>query len=192
MLRLYRGVLTPDFSIYIEMPEAVICYSEPFPEMEGSIIYVDDERSSWKHMEDDVVPAESIKHTHGILTLPQKRDIITKNGYVCKGGGSAGGGKWIPKNKDAERFKGQPNTIKVTRDKHGVKRETVIGKSGLAIRERHHTNHNRPDKHSEPHDHVITWDNLDEHPEPGPPINYSEENIHSDMTSSGSAYLAAD
>ena len=111
------------------------------------------------------------------MTLAEKRDIITKNGYVCKGGGSAGGGKWIPKNEDAERFKGQPNTIKVTRDKHGVKRETVIGKSGLAIRERHHTNHNRPDKHSEPHDHIITWDNLDEHPEPGPPINYSEDAI---------------
>ena len=78
-------------------PEYVICYSEPFPEMQGNIIYVDYDLSSWRHMQDDIVPSETIKHTHGILTFPEKYATITKMGCVCKGGGSANGGKWVPK-----------------------------------------------------------------------------------------------
>lgn len=31
-------------------PEQIICYNMPFPEMQGNIIYVDYERSSWKYM----------------------------------------------------------------------------------------------------------------------------------------------
>ena len=31
-------------------PEKVICYNTPFPEMQGNIIYVDYERSSWRYM----------------------------------------------------------------------------------------------------------------------------------------------
>lgn len=31
-------------------PERIICYNTPFPEMQGNIIYVDYERSSWKYM----------------------------------------------------------------------------------------------------------------------------------------------
>lgn len=34
-------------------PEYVLCYNTPFPEMEGNIITVDYDLSSWKHMEDD-------------------------------------------------------------------------------------------------------------------------------------------
>ncbi|MDE5883920.1 MAG: DUF4417 domain-containing protein [Oscillospiraceae bacterium] len=156
--------------------EYIICYSEPFPEMDGNIIYVDYDLSSWKYLEDDIIPPESIKHTHGILITTPKRDIISKTGYVCKGSGSAGGGTWTPKNEDAKRFKGDPNTIKHTKDKNGEDRYTKIGKDGRAIRERHHSVHLRPDKHSNPHDHEITWKGPDQHPEVGPPINYDPEN----------------
>ena len=31
-------------------PEKIICYNTPFPEMQGNIIPVDYERSSWKYM----------------------------------------------------------------------------------------------------------------------------------------------
>lgn len=31
-------------------PEKIICYNTPFPEMQGNIVYVDYERSSWKYM----------------------------------------------------------------------------------------------------------------------------------------------
>ena len=31
-------------------PEKIICYNMPFPEMQGDIVYVDYERSSWRHM----------------------------------------------------------------------------------------------------------------------------------------------
>lgn len=34
-------------------PSAIICYSEPFPEMRGNIIYIDYELSSWKHLSDE-------------------------------------------------------------------------------------------------------------------------------------------
>lgn len=157
-------------------PEYIICYSEPFPEMEGNIVYVDYDLSSWKHMEDDIVPPESIKHTHGILTAAPKRVIISKMGYVCKGGGSAGGGEWFPKNDAAKRFLGEPNTTKHTKDKNGEDIYTRIGKDGRATRERHYSFHNRPDKHSNPHDHDITWVGPDQHPELGSPINANPEN----------------
>lgn len=31
-------------------PEKIICYNIPFPEMQGDIVYVDYERSSWRYM----------------------------------------------------------------------------------------------------------------------------------------------
>ena len=34
-------------------PETIICHHTPFPEMQGDIIYVDYERSSWKYMDDE-------------------------------------------------------------------------------------------------------------------------------------------
>lgn len=78
-------------------PEYVICYSEPFPEMEGNLIYIDYEMSSWRHMNDDIKPAKYIKHIHSMLTETSICDIIIKIGYICKGGGSAFGGDRKPK-----------------------------------------------------------------------------------------------
>lgn len=40
--------------------------------------------------------------------------------------------------------------------------------------ERHYTIHRRPDKHTNPHDHVILWDNPIGHPDPQGPINYPD------------------
>ncbi|MFQ9412288.1 MAG: hypothetical protein ACLR1T_16365 [Evtepia gabavorous] len=31
-------------------PEKIICYNTPFPEMQGNLIYVDYERSSWRYL----------------------------------------------------------------------------------------------------------------------------------------------
>ena len=34
----------------------------------------------------------------------------------------------------------------------------IIIKMGKAIAERHLTDHNKPHKHSDPHDHLVDWD----------------------------------
>lgn len=154
-------------------PEYVICYSEPFPDMEGNIIYIDYDLSSWRHMEDDIVPKEAVKHTYGILTKPTVRDIIIKTGYVCKGSGSAYGGDWIPKDENSKRFLGEPNTVKeniVTTTKGSYKVKDYYNKNGRAVAERHLTDHTRPDKHTVPHDHIIDWSK--NFPDFSSPINY--------------------
>ncbi len=53
-------------------PEKIICYSEPFSEMKGDIIYVNYELSSWKYLNDIKVNS---------LTRQNKSDIIIKK-YV--------------------------------------------------------------------------------------------------------------
>lgn len=156
-------------------PEYIICYSEPFPEMEGNIIYVDYSLSSLQHMNDDIIPEESIKHTYGILTKPTVNDIIVKTGYIFKGGGSAFGGQWKPKSEADTRLVGNPGEIKITYDKKGTMRKTKIGEDGLAKIERHYTNHDMPKFHTNPHDHKITWEN--NHPNFSREINYHDNII---------------
>lgn len=78
-------------------------------------------------------------------------------GYVCKGGGSAHGGKWVPKKEKDKRFIGKPGEIKTTYDSHGDKYETLIGDDELAEVERHWSDHGNPAQHINPHDHVIDW-----------------------------------
>lgn len=153
-------------------PSKIICYSEPFEEMKGDIIYIDYELSSWKHLSDE----KSLENTlHNI----KKTDIIVKNyGYVCKGGGSAEGGEWIPKDKNSERFKGEPNSVKenhVDTRKDGYDVLDKYGRDGKATAERHNTDHGRPDKHSSPHDHSIDWSNG--YPKLSSPKNYLDGNI---------------
>ena len=79
-------------------PSKIICYSEPFKEMQGDIIYIDYELSSWKHLSDD--------KSFLIKKPPLNRNnvVIKYYGYVCKGGGSAKGGDRIPKKPNDERF----------------------------------------------------------------------------------------
>lgn len=35
-------------------PELIICYNTPFPEMDGNILFVDYDLSSWQHYNDDI------------------------------------------------------------------------------------------------------------------------------------------
>ncbi len=148
-------------------PEKIICYSEPFSEMSGDIIYVDYEKSSWKYLYDDKL--------FDLTSNSEKDIIIKKYGYVCKGGGSAYGGKWKPKDERSARYLGKPNSIlrnflvKGNNGK-GYKVDIKYDSEGRAIKERHHTDHNKPKYHTNPHDHEISWKN--NHPDPGPPINY--------------------
>ena len=130
---------------------------------------------------------------HGIppLKLPLVEQIALKHraiscdeaapcilGYLFggrwKGGGSAYGGKWRPNpNKPQDqRYWGKPGEIKTTIMRNGEIFRTKIGNDGRAEIERHETDHNRGDKHTNPHDHKIDWNTPDEHPMPGPPINY--------------------
>ncbi|RPF42257.1 hypothetical protein EDD70_2597 [Hydrogenoanaerobacterium saccharovorans] len=148
--------------------------------MQGNIIFVDYELSSWKYQNDDYVPSKYLCYILGKKPLPSDSDIVIKSGHIMrdsislKGMGSAFGGNWKPSpNKPQdERFLGKPREIKTTYDKKGNKFETKIGNDGRAIKERHYTDHNRPDKHTNPHDHEINWNSQRGNPLPGSPINY--------------------
>ena len=155
-------------------PERVICYNTPFPEMEGNIVYVDYELSSWKYQNRDKA-TENIKYITGILPLPEKCDIIIKTGYVekeqaTKGMGSAYGGQWKPKKPEDERFLGVPGEIKESWSRSGVRQLTKIGSDGRAEIDRHFSVHSTPNSHTNPHDHKIDWSKG--FPYPLKPINY--------------------
>ena len=91
------------------------------------------------------------------------------------GGGGAdfpntGGGGSSRPNKDW-RLRGEPNTV--NRDGYA---ETKIGSDGRAVMERHHTTHNKPKYHTNPHDHTITWTPAGK-PQFSKPINYQDGNV---------------
>ena len=156
-------------------PEKIICYNTPFPQMQGDIVHVDYERSSWRYMDYD---RKAISHKDlDCYKIGGANHTFcdTMGAYMIgKGGGSAYGGKWRPNpNKPQDqRYLGNPGEIKRTIMNNGDVYKTKMGPDGRAEMERHETNHNRGDKHTNPHDHRISWDNPDEHPVPGPPINY--------------------
>jgi len=158
--------------LYEIEPSAIICYSEPFPEMEGNIIYIDYELNSWQHLKDD---KPTVKYVSQIFPPDEMASVYVHKTYICKGGGSAYGGKWQPKKENDKRLIGEPNT---TRDNHvntkngGYDVTDRYGKDGLANWERHHTDHDRGDLHTDPHDHNIDWSNG--YPDFGPPINYPD------------------
>ena len=158
-------------------PEKIICYHTPFPEMEGNIVYVDYERSSWRYLNTrQAFSKENLEDFMIGETYRPESDRI--EAYLdipsFKGGGSAYGGKWKPNpNKPADsRFLGEPGEIKRT-FKDGYWVDTKIGDDGRAVMECHYTDHCRAHTgHTNPHDHPITWDNPTEHPHPGSAINY--------------------
>ena len=151
-------------------PSKIICCSEPFEEMQGDIIYIDYELSSWQHLSDD---------KSSFAVKPYERDVIVKySGYVCKGGGSASGGDWVPKDKNSERFLGDSNTIRtntVKTKKGSYEVKDYYDSTGRASAERHETDHGRSDKHSNPHDHTVDWSNG--YPNLSPPKNYPNGDI---------------
>lgn len=155
-------------------PSKIICYSEPFPEMQGDIIYVDYELSGWKYLNKESLDLP-LHNKKGIIvnkTMLQPENFNKM--YSLKGSGSAYGGKWKPKKTEDERFLGKPGEIKETFDKNGERRLTKIGDDGRATKERHFSFHNRPDKHTNPHDHMINWDPNRGNPLPQRPINYPD------------------
>lgn len=171
-------------------PEKIICYNTPFTEMQGDIVFVDYELSSWKHMNDDpYAPSKYAKYICGEESVPIGSNLIIKSGYVVSGNdgdynsiiqtgmGSAYGGQWKPAKLEDERFLGEPGEIKISYDKKGNRIDTKIGENGRATRERHYTDHNKPWAHTNPHDHEIRWDNPTGHPDPQGPINYPENNV---------------
>jgi len=172
-------------------PEKIICYNEPFPEMQGDIVFINYDRSSWKYMDKDpYTPSKYAKYICGEEPLPVGSNLIIKSGSVVNenhqnynslvqaGMGSAYGGQWKPKKPEDERFLGKPGEIKTTY-KNGYRIDTKIGENCRATKERHHTDHNKPWAHTDPHDHIINWDS----PKPGfpnfekPCINYPDGNV---------------
>lgn len=152
-------------------PELVICYNEPFPEMEGNILYINYDLSSWRHYGDDEVKAYGKDNTSNIIKKYRSGYVLPYD--LTKGTGSVFGGEWQPKKPEDERFLGEPGEIKVTYNNKGEKYETKIGADGKAVKERHHTTHNREHTgHTNPHDHKFDWSK--NFPDPGPPINYPD------------------
>lgn len=43
-------------------PERILCYNKPFPEMQGNIIIIDYDESSWRHMEEDAHKSFQIRN----------------------------------------------------------------------------------------------------------------------------------
>lgn len=158
-------------------PERIICYNEPFPEMEGNIVFIDYELSSWKYQNKDYTPSKYLSYILGEQPLPENSTIHIKSGYVLrdnrKGMGSAYGGPWKPAKPADERLIGEPGTIKTTYAKDGSRIDTKIGADGKATKERHYTTAPNPKYHTDPHDHEIDWPNG--FPHWGPPINYPGE-----------------
>lgn len=159
-------------------PERIICYNTPFPEMEGNIVFVDYELSSWKYQGQlEAAPLSPFaKYIAGGLPLPENSGIVIKQGTIIhdraeKGSGSAYGGEWIPKKPEDERFIGEPGEIKETFS-NGYRIQTRIGANGKADFEYQFTDHHRPDKHTNPHGHTISWICPPGYPNLSGPINY--------------------
>ena len=91
--------------------------------MEGNVIYVNYEFSSWRYFNTDEVyePSKYFSYISRAISKPEDCSIIVKSyGYVLadsqKGMGSAYGGDWQPSpNKPGDaRFLGEPGEKKVT------------------------------------------------------------------------------
>lgn len=147
-------------------PEKIICYNTPFPEMQGDIVYVDYELSSWKYMNYERESIQEDLEAFKIGGVPAgKYDTMVSFLYISRGGGSAYGGDWQPAKDEDQRFLGEPGEINHYGDK-----DTHIGPNGKADMERHNTSSPNPKYHTNPHDHKVTWD--DRGPHLGPAINY--------------------
>ena len=70
-------------------PEYVLCYNTPFPEMEGNVITVDYELSSWKHMNEDAKKSFSMFSNYGYDDILK---INLFNFIFAKGMGSSRAG----------------------------------------------------------------------------------------------------
>lgn len=166
-------------------PERIICYNTPFPEMEGNIVYVDYDRSSWRHMNyERSFPKEDLDCYKIGGANPCNHDIMEPY-RIGKGGGSAYGGGWKPSpNKPGDqRLIGTPGQV----NQYGTS-QTHIGSNGYADYERHNTDHGYPNVHTKPHDHSIDWSKG--YPDFSDPINYPNgAPDFGDVYGGGKAYM---
>ena len=145
-------------------PEKIICYNTPFPQMQGDIVHVDYERSSWRYMDYDqkAMPHEDLdcyKIGGANHTFCDTMDAY----MIGKGGGSAYGGDWKPNpNKPNEVIlQGPPDSIQqyfLPFKNGGYWVKVKYGEDGWAVRIRHETKHNPNQDHTNPHDHNIDYD----------------------------------
>lgn len=144
-------------------PEKIICYNTPFPEMQGEIVPVDYDRSSWRYMNYERSLRTEDLETYKIGGAPALSYDTMEPYRMDKGGGSAYGGKWRPNpNKPNEVIlQGPPNTIQrifLTMSKGGYWVQVKYGSDGWAIKVRHETTHFPNHQHTNPHDHIIHYD----------------------------------
>ena len=170
-------------------PERIICYNTPFPEMEGNIVFVDYELSSWKYQAQlDAAPLSPFaKYIAGGLPLPENSGIVIKQGCIIhdrseKGSGSAYGGKWRPNpNKPQDwALLGPSNSVQrmfLFTKSGGYWIVVKYNESGYASIVRHETVHTPNGQHSNPHDHYIAWVGDDYHPEFVETVNYFDGNV---------------
>ena len=107
-----------------------------------------------------------------------RRDCDIMSAYmISAGGGSAYGGKWRPSpNKpEDQRLWGKPGEIKRTVTSWGEVFLTKIGQDGRAVMERHLSDHKKPWLHTDPHDHIILWNEETGAPMFQKQINYPNE-----------------
>lgn len=139
-------------------PEKIICYNSPFPEMEGDIVYVDYDRSSWRYMNYECsLPNEDLDCYKIGGEIWQGHDIMEPY-RIGKGSGSAYGGEWQPSKPEDQRFLGEPGSVNISTNTKGAVYETQIGNDGRAVSETHNTDHGFPAHHSNPHTHDVSWE----------------------------------
>ena len=116
-------------------PERIICYNEPFPEMEGNIVFIDYELSSWKYQNESYTSSKYLAYILGEQPLPADSKIHIKSGCVLrenKGMGRAHGGPWKPHKPEDEKFIRTPGEVKQSFSQKGDLYETHIGSDGRA------------------------------------------------------------
>lgn len=182
----YKAVLTPDFSMYIEMNENMQRYNTFRNRWVGA--YLADKGIR-------VIPTVNwgLENTFDFcFNGIEKGSTVAVSTYMASAHGNradqkdffmAGYNEMLKRIEPEDaRFLGEPGEIKYTHffSKNGdYWYETKIGDDGKAVKERHHTDHGKAHKHSNPHDHEINWVGEDCHPKPSPPINYPKGELPS-------------
>lgn len=160
-------------------PSVVICYNTPFPEMEGPIVYVDYELSSWKFLNYQTSSActQDDLSAFKIGGFSSETCDTMRAYQISSGMGSAYGGGWRPKKESDRRFLGEPGTTNITSNSKGEKITTNIGPDGRATDETHNSDHGNPSEHANPHIHPVNWNPDTGAPSLGQGIPLSEYNI---------------
>lgn len=164
-------------------PDRIVCYNTPFAEMEGNIVFVDYELSSWRYMERSSKMCDEDLSCYKIGGANLENYDTIDVYMVGKGMGSAYGAQWKPNpNKPSDMsFMGPANTIQrifIPNRNGGYWIQAKYGDDGWAVAFRHETFHGNSGTHSNPHDHYPVaydphthapdWDNT-------PEISYMED-----------------